>query len=144
MQSLLNTSILIKREPSINLCRHFPRHNRQNLLSELHQEPVEGGVDLLIEILAVVLAVRDRDVHELGVLSFLGCREDQRWVGGCILGLVFSDRWGMLGGVVGGEGQRRTCEITCEVVSSVLVWERGGEDLPESLTTVCIVERKNQ
>jgi len=39
----------------------------------------------------VALAVLNSDVNQLGVFGLLGCGEDERWVGGGILGLVFAD-----------------------------------------------------
>ena len=48
-------------------------------------------LDLLVDVLALLLAVGDRSVHELRVLGLLGCGEDQGWVGGGILRLVLAN-----------------------------------------------------
>lgn len=39
----------------------------------------------------MALAVLNSDVNQLGVFGLLGCGEDERWVGGGILGLVFAN-----------------------------------------------------
>jgi len=48
VQGLFNRPLGIKREPGIDLSGHLSRDNVQDLLSELDQETVEGGIDLLI------------------------------------------------------------------------------------------------
>lgn len=94
MQSLLNRSLSIERKPRINLSRHLSRHNLQDLLSKLDQKTVEGGIDLVIDVLAVFFAVGDGSVDEFGVFGFLGGGEDEGWVGGCVLWFVCGDCWG--------------------------------------------------
>ena len=91
VQGLLNASLLVKREHSVDLCRHTAGNNLENLAAELHEQVVKSRVDLLIDVLAVLLAVSHRLVDELGVLGLLGGREDQGRVGGGILGLVFAN-----------------------------------------------------
>lgn len=123
----------------------------QDLLSELNQETVESGIDLLLDGLAVVLSVCNSYVHELGVFWLLGGGEDEGGVGGGVLGLVFADGCCLLvlilfEGIVeiGLEESGAemvgclTCEITWRgiLVSSLAAVDRAN--LPESLTTVCI------
>ena len=91
VQCLLNAPLLVKREGRIDLSRHFPGYDLQNLTAELHQEVVEGGVDLLVDVLAMLLSVLNRLVDELGVFGLLGGGEDQRWVGRGILRLILVD-----------------------------------------------------
>lgn len=43
----------------------------------------------------MALAVLNSDVNQLGVFGLLGCGEDERWVGGGILGLVFANGCGI-------------------------------------------------
>jgi hypothetical protein len=57
----------------------------------LHQQVIESGVDLLIDILAVLLAVLARLVDQLRILGLLRCGEDERWVRRGILWFVFAD-----------------------------------------------------
>lgn len=91
MQSLVHGGLGVEGEPSVNLGGNLAWDDVEDLLAELDEQVVEGGIDLLVEVLAVVLAVGDRGVDELGVLRLLGGSEDQRWVGGGILGLVLVD-----------------------------------------------------
>jgi len=57
----------------------------------LHQQVVERGIDLVLQVFAVLLAVLDSRVNQLLVLGLLGRGEDERGVGGRILGLVLLD-----------------------------------------------------
>jgi len=81
----------------------------------------------------VLLAVGDSYVLELGVFFLLGCCEDERWVGGGILRLVFANCWKIISirfwwSEFGDRSMKRiegrciddvgmvgllTCEITC-------------------------------
>ena len=91
MQGLLDGAFLVEGEARIDLCGHAARHDGEDLLAELDQQTVEGRVDLVVLILAVSLAVLDRDVDELGVLFLFRGREDERRVRGGVLGLVLCD-----------------------------------------------------
>ena len=91
MKGLVDRGLGVEREASVDLGGDLARYYLQDLLTELNQQVVESGIDLLVEVLAVVLAVSDGSVNELGVLGLLGGSEDERWVGGGILGLVLVD-----------------------------------------------------
>lgn len=53
MQGLVDRCFGVKGESSVNLSRHFSGNNSQDFLAELYQQPVEGGIDLVIQILAL-------------------------------------------------------------------------------------------
>ena len=57
---------------------------------ETHQT-VHGGIDLLIDAAALLLALRDSRINQTLVLGLSGRSEDERRVGGRILGLVDID-----------------------------------------------------
>jgi hypothetical protein len=44
----------------------------------------------------VALAVLNGNVDQLGILRLLGGGENERWVGGSILGFIFADGCGIL------------------------------------------------
>ena len=71
--------------------RHDAGDNLEDLLAKLYQQVVKCGVDLVLEVCAVLLAVCDGRVDELLVLGLLRRGENQRGVGGRILGLVLLD-----------------------------------------------------
>jgi len=54
----------------------------------LHEERVKGAVDLVVNRAIDLLARLDGGVDELGIVGLLGSGENQRGVGGRILGLV--------------------------------------------------------
>jgi hypothetical protein len=53
MARLLDGSLLVERQRSIDLGGHLARHNLENLVPELDQQSVEGGVDLLVNTAAL-------------------------------------------------------------------------------------------
>ena len=81
----------VKGEPRVHLSRDLAGDDVEDLLAELDEEVVEGGIDLLVDVAAVLLAVLDGGVDELLVLGLLGGSEDERGVGRGILGLVLVD-----------------------------------------------------
>ena len=91
MQRLINARLLIEAEPRIHLRAHLARHDLEDLAAELHEQVVERGVDLVVNVLAMLLAVRARVVDELSVLGLLGRLEDERRVGRGVLRLVLVD-----------------------------------------------------
>lgn len=91
MQSLLNRSRSVKREPRINLSRNLARNNLQYFLAKLHEQAVKSGINLLVDGLALLLAGRDGSVNQTGVFRLLGGSQDQGRVGSGILGLVLAD-----------------------------------------------------
>jgi hypothetical protein len=90
-EGLLDGDVLVEGEAGVDLGGDLARHYLQDLAAELDKEVVEGDVDLLVDLLAVLLAVGDSLVDELGVLGLLGGGEDEGGVGGGILGLVFAN-----------------------------------------------------
>ena len=91
MKRLLNASLLVKAESCVDLSRNLAGHNLQDLATELDEEVVEGGIDLLVGVVAVLHTVGDGIVDELGVLGLLGGGEDEGRVGGGILRLVLAN-----------------------------------------------------
>jgi hypothetical protein len=91
VQGLLNAGLLVEGEAGVHLGRDLAGHDLQDLAAELHEQVVQGGVDLLVDGLAMLLAVRNRLVDELGVLGLLGGGEDEGRVGGGVLRLVLAD-----------------------------------------------------
>lgn len=57
VKSLVDAGLGAERESCINLGRNLSRHLFQDLLSELHEQSIEGGIDLVIDAFAVLLAV---------------------------------------------------------------------------------------
>lgn len=91
VQGLVDGLLGIEGEASINLGGDLAGDNVEDLLAELDQETVEGVLNLLLEVAALLLAVLDGNINELGVLGLLGGGEDQRRVGGGILWLVLAN-----------------------------------------------------
>jgi hypothetical protein len=88
VQSLLNRSFRVKRESCIDFGRHAAGNNLQDLAAELDKEVVKSGIDFLLDAAAVGLAILDGLVNECCVCWLLGCREDKRRIGCCVLRLV--------------------------------------------------------
>lgn len=91
MEGLVDRGLGVEGEPGIDLGGDLARDNLENLLAELDQQAVEGGVDLVLNVAALLLGVVDGDVYQLGVLGLLGGGQDEGRVGGGILGLVLGD-----------------------------------------------------
>ena len=53
VKSLVNGSLGIKGEASIDFGRDFARNDLEDLLAELDQKTIEGGVNLLVEVFAL-------------------------------------------------------------------------------------------
>lgn len=49
VESLLDRGLGVERETGIDLSGDLAGDNLENLLAELHQEVVEGGIDLVID-----------------------------------------------------------------------------------------------
>lgn len=94
LKSLVDGSLGIEGELGVNLGGDLSGDDVKNLLSELNKETVESGLNLLIEGLSVLLAVGNGSVDKSGVLGLLGSSENQRRVGGGILGLVLANSCG--------------------------------------------------
>jgi hypothetical protein len=90
-ESLLDGDLLVEGEAGVDLSGDLAGDNLQDLGTETDEEVVEGHVDLLVGVLAVLLAVGDSLVDELGVLGLLRRGEDEGRVGGGILRLVLAN-----------------------------------------------------
>ena len=91
VQRLLNALLLVERVCSIHLSGDLARHDLQDLAAELYEQAVEGSLHLVVNVLAMVLAVRNSIVDELGVVGLLRGLKDQGRVGSGILWLVLGD-----------------------------------------------------
>ena len=118
-ESLLDGDILVEGEAGVDLSGDLAGDDLEDLAAELDKEVVEGDVDLLVGVLAVLHTVRDSIVNELGVLGLLGGGEDEGRVGGGILRLVLAN---------GGEVARVADDGLCREESSqcLLFCRRGG------------------
>lgn len=90
-EGLLDGDLLVEGEAGVDLSGDLAGDDLQDLSTELDKQVVEGDVDLLSDVLAVLLAVGDSLVDELGVLGLLGGGEDEGRVGGGILRLVLAN-----------------------------------------------------
>ena len=90
-EGLLNGDVLVEGEAGIDLGGDLAGDDLEDLATELNEEVVEGGIDLLLGGLAVLHTVGDSIVNELGVLGLLGSGEDEGGVGGGILRLVLAN-----------------------------------------------------
>lgn len=88
MESLVDGALCVERQLGVNLGRDATGNDVENLLAKLDQETVESEVDLSVGIATLLLGVGNGIVNQLGVLGLLGGSEDERRVGGGILGLV--------------------------------------------------------
>lgn len=76
MKSLVNRGLGVERETSIDLSGNLAGDDIKDLLAELNEETVEGGVDLLVESDTLLLAGSDGGVDEAGVFGLLGSSQD--------------------------------------------------------------------
>jgi hypothetical protein len=88
VKSLVNRGLGVEGEAGVNLSRDLSGNDVEDLLAELDQEVVEGGVDLIVHRTALLLTLVNGGVDQAGVLGLLGGSQDERRVGGGILGLV--------------------------------------------------------
>lgn len=93
LQSLLDGGVLVERESGVDLGGDSTGDNLENLGAELDEQLVQSNVDLLLGVGGLGLGERNGLVNELGVLGLLGSGQDQRGVGGGVLGLVLGDGW---------------------------------------------------
>lgn len=93
LESLLDGGVLVERESGVNLGGDSAGDDLQNLGTELDEELVKSNLNLLLGVRGLALGVGNGLVNELGVLGLLGGGEDERRVGGSILGLVLGDGW---------------------------------------------------
>lgn len=91
LEGLVDGALGVEGQLGIDLGRNLTGNDLQNLQAELDQEAVQGGVNLLIDSLALGLTVGNGRVNQSSVLGLLGSSQDQGRVGGGILGLVLAD-----------------------------------------------------
>lgn len=91
VKSLLDSSFTVKGELGIDFRRHLSGNDVENLATELDEKTVKSSIDLVLLVLSVLLSVSNGGINELCVLGLLCGGEDQRRVGGGILGLVLGD-----------------------------------------------------
>lgn len=91
MQGLVYGGLSVERKARINFCGDLAGDDLEDFLAKLHQEVVQCGVNLLLDVAAVLLAILDSRVNQLLVLGLLGRGEDERGVGGRILWLILVD-----------------------------------------------------
>lgn len=90
-ESLVNGGLGVEGQLGVDLGGDLAGDDLENLLAELNKQTVDGGIDLLVNGLALGLAVGNGSVDESGILGLLGSSQDQGGVGGGILGLVLAD-----------------------------------------------------
>jgi len=91
VKRLLDGRLAVEGELGVDFCGDLARHDVEDLTAELDKETVEGGIDLVLLVLTVLLSVRNGCIDEFGVLGLLCGGEDQRRVGGGILRLVLGN-----------------------------------------------------
>ena len=91
MEGLVNGGLGVEREAGIDLSGDLAGDDFEDLLAELDKQTVEGGIDLLVDSLALGLTLGDGGIDEAGVLGLLGGSQDQGGVGGGILRLVLAN-----------------------------------------------------
>lgn len=64
VKGLVDTLLSAEREPGINFCRNLARDDLEDFGAKLYEEIVEGGIDLLLNSLAVALAILNGLVDE--------------------------------------------------------------------------------
>jgi len=72
VESLVDGGLGVEGESCVNLGGDLSWDDLEDLLSELDEKAVEGGVYLLVDVLSVLLAVLDCGVNETLVLLLLG------------------------------------------------------------------------
>ena len=92
-QGLVNSGLGVEGQLGVDLGGDLAGDDLENLLAELDEQAVEGGINLLVDGLALGLAVGNGSIDQSGVLGLLGGSQDQGGVGGGILGLVLADGW---------------------------------------------------
>jgi hypothetical protein len=88
VKSLVDGSLGVEGEAGIDLSRNLAGDDLEDLLAELNEEVVKGGVNLLIDGLALGLTLRNGSIDQAGILGLLGSSKDERGVGGGILRLI--------------------------------------------------------
>jgi hypothetical protein len=90
-EGLVDGALGVKGQLGVDLGGDLAGNDLEDLLAELNEETVQGGIDLLVDGAALGLTVGNGRVNESCVLGLLGSSQDQGGVGGGILGLVLAD-----------------------------------------------------
>jgi hypothetical protein len=91
VQSLLDGGLGVEGETGVDLSGDLAGDDLEDLLAELDQETVKGMVNLGVDVAALLLAVGNGSIDQLGVLGLLGSSQDEGGVGGSILRGVLGD-----------------------------------------------------
>lgn len=91
LEGLVDGTLGVEGQLGVDLSGDLAGDDLKDLLAELNQQAVQGGLDLLVDGLAVLLTVGDGSVDQGSILRLLGGSQDQGGVGGGILGLVLAD-----------------------------------------------------
>jgi hypothetical protein len=96
LKGLVDGGLGVKGQPGVDFSGDLAGNDLENLLAELDEETVEGGLNLNVDGATLLLAVGHGSVDKSGILWLLGRSQDQGGVGGGILGLVLADGCGTL------------------------------------------------
>ena len=109
VQGLVDRGLGVEGEAGVDLGGDLAGDDLQDLLAELDEKVIQGGVDLFVEGFALdfvsmmgndgalkietylLLALLDGGVDQAGIFGLLGRGQDEGGVGGGILGLVLAD-----------------------------------------------------
>lgn len=91
LQGLGDRGLDVERQAGIDLGRDLAGDNLQDLGAELNQQVVDGSLDLGLLVTTLSLGGGDSGVNQSLVLGLLGSSQNQRGVGGGILGLVLAN-----------------------------------------------------
>ena len=134
MESLVNRGLGVEGESSIDLGGDLAGDDLQDLGAELNKEVVEGRFDLGSEITTFRLGLSDGFVDQGRVLGLLGGGEDERGVGGGILGLVLANgcnsrQYGKIS--MGRQSRYARLPVDCRsgIVGIKVVRETGGRGI---------------
>lgn len=133
-QGLVYGGLGVEGEAGVNLGGNLAGDDVEDLLAELDEEVVECGVDLVLDAVAVLLAPRNGGVDQLLVLGLLRGRENERRVGGRVLGFVLGNGRKVtrvaddcLSGSVSSQTHNPQC---CSCRGGAASWQRAIVGLP--------------
>lgn len=92
-EGLVDGGLGVEGQLGVDLGGDLAGDDLEDLLAELNEETVKGGIDLLVDGLALGLTVGNGGIDESSVLGLLGGSQDQGGVGGGILGLVLANSY---------------------------------------------------
>ena len=110
MKRFVNRGLLVERESCIDLGGYLAGNDLQDFPSELHEKAIKCRIDFFVQCVTllkllsdhgvsysgpphVFLAILDRRIHQLGILSFLRGSKDEGRIGRGILWLVLGNGW---------------------------------------------------